>query len=53
MELDNGISALQAEVENLSLQEQALDERIRLVANACFSADLALCYVTVPNKNRI
>ncbi|RLN08819.1 transcription factor E2FA-like [Panicum miliaceum] len=29
VELDNGISALQAEVENLSLQEQALDERIR------------------------
>ncbi|XP_062219234.1 transcription factor E2FA-like isoform X2 [Phragmites australis] len=28
VELDNGISALQAEVENLSLQEQALDERI-------------------------
>ncbi|TVU29818.1 hypothetical protein EJB05_21405 [Eragrostis curvula] len=27
-ELDNGVSALQAEVENLSLQEQALDERI-------------------------
>jgi len=26
--LDNGISALQAEVENLSLQEQALDERM-------------------------
>ncbi|XP_062223160.1 transcription factor E2FA-like isoform X2 [Phragmites australis] len=28
IELDNGISALQAEVETLSLQEQALDERI-------------------------
>ncbi|KAL5665553.1 hypothetical protein ACJX0J_025661 [Zea mays] len=28
VQLDNGISALQAEVENLSLQEQALDERI-------------------------
>ncbi|CAN6244584.1 unnamed protein product [Urochloa humidicola] len=28
VELDNGISALQTEVENLSLQEQALDERI-------------------------
>ncbi|KAL6619465.1 hypothetical protein ACP70R_034604 [Stipagrostis hirtigluma subsp. patula] len=28
VELDNGISALQAEAENLSLQEQALDERI-------------------------
>ncbi|TKW39572.1 hypothetical protein SEVIR_1G187500v4 [Setaria viridis] len=28
VDLDNGISALQAEVENLSLQEQALDERI-------------------------
>ncbi|PAN06350.1 hypothetical protein PAHAL_1G258000 [Panicum hallii] len=29
VELENGISALQAEVENLSLQEQAIDERIR------------------------
>lgn len=28
VQLDNGISALQAEVENLSLQEQALDERM-------------------------
>ncbi|KAF8693340.1 hypothetical protein HU200_038729 [Digitaria exilis] len=28
VELDNSISALQAEVENLSLQEQAVDERI-------------------------
>jgi transcription factor E2F3 len=28
VELDNGLSALQAEVENLSLKEQALDERI-------------------------
>ncbi|KAK3158114.1 hypothetical protein QOZ80_2AG0133080 [Eleusine coracana subsp. coracana] len=27
-ELDNGVSALQAEVESLNLQEQALDERI-------------------------
>ncbi|XP_039844076.1 transcription factor E2FA-like isoform X2 [Panicum virgatum] len=29
VDLDNGISTLQAEVESLSLQEQALDERIR------------------------
>ncbi|KQJ99767.1 transcription factor E2FA isoform X3 [Brachypodium distachyon] len=28
VELDNGLSALQAEVEDLNLQEQALDERI-------------------------
>uniref|UniRef100_A0A0E0K0R3 E2F/DP family winged-helix DNA-binding domain-containing protein n=1 Tax=Oryza punctata TaxID=4537 RepID=A0A0E0K0R3_ORYPU len=28
VELDNGLSSLQAEVENLSLKEQALDERI-------------------------
>jgi hypothetical protein len=41
---------LQAEVENLSLKEQALDERIRLVA-VCGFTWTTIFYATEPNKN--